>query len=109
AGPEAGGPLQHPVAEAAEAGLVPTGLDRPVRAAATAKDQAAGRAAIAPCRGETRARAAREGRRHGQDRARAQRVIARVRRGVTAAYRASRSSERWSIADFKRMKNNGSI
>ena len=75
-GPETGGPLQHPVAQTAETAIVSTGFDRPVRPPSTAKDQAADRAAISSCRGKTRARVAREGRRDRQDRARAQRVIA---------------------------------
>ena len=74
-GPEAGGSLQHPVAQAAEAGPVSTGFDRPVRPPSTAEDQATHRAAISSCRGKTGARAAREGRRDRQDRARVQRVI----------------------------------
>src|SRR5437867_11081567 len=68
--------LQHPVAQTAEAGTVSTGFDRPVRPPSTAEDQATHRAAISSCRGKTGARAAREGRRDGQDRARAQRVVA---------------------------------
>jgi len=75
-GPETGGPLQHPVAQTAEAGIVSTGFDRPVRPPSTEEDQAANRAAISSCRGKTRARVAREGRRDRQDRARAQRVLA---------------------------------
>ena len=50
-------------------------LFRPVGPPSKEKDQAADRAAISPCRGKTRARVAREGRRDGQDRARAQRAI----------------------------------
>ncbi len=76
AGPETGSPLQHSVAEAAETGMVSTGCDRPVRPSSTAEDQATHRAAISSCRGETRARVARKGRRDRQDRARVQRVTA---------------------------------
>src|SRR4029453_6184754 len=61
-------------AQTAETGIVSTGFDHPVRPPATAKDQAANRAAISSCRGKTRARVAREGRRYRQDRARAQRL-----------------------------------
>ena len=82
-GPETGGPLQHPDVQTVETGLVSTGLDRPVGTPSTAEDQAADRAAISSCRGKRRAGVAREGRRNGQDRAGAQRVIARVRSGVT--------------------------
>ena len=53
-GPETGGPLQHPVAQTAETGMVSTGFDRPVRPPSTAEDQAAHRAAISSCRGKTR-------------------------------------------------------
>jgi D-arabinose 1-dehydrogenase-like Zn-dependent alcohol dehydrogenase len=70
------GTAQHPDAQAAEPGVLPTGSDRPVRPPSTGEDQAAHRAAISPGRGETRAGAAREGRRHRQDRARARRGIA---------------------------------
>src|SRR5262249_17498238 len=62
-GPETGGPLQHPVAQTVETSTVPTGFDRFVRPASTAKDRTANRAAISACRGKTRARGAREGRR----------------------------------------------
>jgi NADPH2:quinone reductase len=48
----------------------------------TAEDQATHRAAISSCRGKTGARTAREGRRHGQDRARVRRVVARIRSSV---------------------------
>jgi NADPH:quinone reductase-like Zn-dependent oxidoreductase len=51
-GPETGGRLQHPVAQTAEAGIVSTGFNRPVRPPSTAKDQAANRAAISSCRGK---------------------------------------------------------
>src|SRR5574337_874663 len=54
-----------------EAGTVSPGCDRPVRPPSTAEDQATHRAAISSCRGETGARAAREGGRDRQDRARA--------------------------------------
>jgi NADPH:quinone reductase-like Zn-dependent oxidoreductase len=62
-GPETGGALQHPVAQTAATGLVSPGFARPVRSPSTAEDQAAHRAAIASCRGQTRARVARAGRR----------------------------------------------
>src|SRR5206468_10799873 len=52
-GPETGGPVQHPVAQTAEAGTVSTGFDRPVRPPSTAEDQAADRAAFSSCRGKT--------------------------------------------------------
>jgi NADPH:quinone reductase-like Zn-dependent oxidoreductase len=47
---ETDGPLQHPVAQTVEAGLVSRGFDRPARPPSTAKDQAANRTAISPCR-----------------------------------------------------------
>src|SRR5437667_7539275 len=74
--PETGGPLQHPVAQTVETGMVSTGFDRPVRPPSTEENQAAHRAAISSCRGKTRARVAREWRRDRQDRARGRRVIA---------------------------------
>jgi hypothetical protein len=85
AGPETGGSLQHPVAEAAATGMVSTGFARPVRPPAPAQDQAAHRAALASCRGKTRARVARARRRDRQDRARVQRGLACLRSGVTSA------------------------
>ena len=51
-GPETGGALQHPVAQAAEAGIVSARFDHLVRPASTAEDQAARRAAISACRGK---------------------------------------------------------
>ena len=100
-GPETGGPLQHPVAQTVETGIVSTGFDRPLRPPSTAKDQAVDRAAISSCRGKTRARVAREGRRDRQDRARVQRVIARVRSGVTTAIRASGTFSQMPQACFR--------
>src|SRR5262245_65835687 len=68
-GQETGGPLQHPVAQTDEAGIVSTGFDYSVRSPSAAKDQAVNRAAISSCRGKIRARVAREGRRDWPDRA----------------------------------------
>src|SRR5262249_8431544 len=70
AGPKAGSSLQHPVAQAAETHLVPSGPDRPVRPPSRAQDRAADRAAISARRGAAGAGAAPPGRRDGQDRAR---------------------------------------
>jgi hypothetical protein len=69
-------PGRHPVVQKAQTGIVSAGFGRPVWPPSTAKDQAANRAAISSCRGKTRARVAREGRRDRQDRTRAKRVIA---------------------------------
>jgi hypothetical protein len=74
-GPQTGRSLQHSVAQTAEAGIISTGFDRPVQPPSTAEDQATHRAAISSCRGETRARATRKGRRDRQDRSRPRRVI----------------------------------
>src|SRR5262249_4220908 len=74
-GRETGSPVQHPVAETAEAGGGSTGFDRPVWAPSGAEDQAADPAAISSGRGETGARIARE-RGDRQDRSRVQRIIA---------------------------------
>src|SRR5262249_28113663 len=86
-GPETARPLQHPVAETAETGIVSTGFDHALRPSGAAEDQAAGRAALSSCRGQTGARAARSGRRDRQDRAGVQRTIAAARRGTRRATR----------------------
>lgn len=81
-GPEACGSLQHPVAQAAEAGTLPAGFDGPVRPPPPAEDQATRRAALSARRGQTGTGAARAGRRDRQDCARVQRVIARIGSGI---------------------------
>src|SRR5262249_60217956 len=48
AGAETGDCLQHPVAQTAETGMVPRGLDRSVRPPSTAEDQAEPRSTIPP-------------------------------------------------------------
>src|SRR5262245_13656817 len=65
--------------------MVSTGLDRLARPSSTEEDQAARRAATSSRPGKTRAGIAREGRRDRQDRARARRVRARIRSGVTTS------------------------
>jgi NADPH:quinone reductase-like Zn-dependent oxidoreductase len=85
---ETGGPLQHPDAQAAEAGMVSTGSHRPSRPPSTAKDQAARRAAISSHRGERGTRPAREGRRDGQVRARIPWVVAPARDGLETDFSA---------------------
>jgi Alcohol dehydrogenase GroES-like domain len=73
-GPETGGPLQHPVARTAEAGILPTRSERPVRSPSAEEDQAARRPALPPDRGETGPGTPREGRGGGQARPRQRRL-----------------------------------
>src|SRR5262249_20507073 len=75
-GPQTGGCLQHPVAQTAETGIVSTGFDRLVGPPTTAKDQAVDRSAISTDQSKTSAGVARPGRRHREDRARNQRLLA---------------------------------
>ena len=70
-----GRPLQHPDAQAAEAGVLSAGLAHLVRSRSAEEDQASHRGAIPARRGEASAGVARKGRRDRKDSARRRSVV----------------------------------